>query len=277
MIVGGAGCGDSSPSINPESIEAISPQATFSENGFPGANERADLPDNVILLTSASAEGLPNPESASSPPSGTLTLRGLEEIQTHSGQTLNDSGDTPSDHPENWNDATWGREDYLWEDSIPSECDKDYTWYAATHTVTYTNADLGFEFDFRTHPRWGDESNSSNPYEVIPNSTEFRLRFGPLATFKGCDLPQYFLLDIQPARSTSEILTALEKQTWSDPQPTALTLNGNDAVLYESSGLCEHPALEMVGPGYNLLFYPLCGDTEESEVLLELAEGVRWL
>jgi hypothetical protein len=82
---------------------------------------------------------------------------------------------------------------------------------------------------------------------------------------------------IEPKRSTDAILKELEKETWSDPVPTAYTLNGNEAVLYESSGLCEHPQLEVVGPTTNAIFYPICGNENEINTLLQIGESVRWL
>lgn len=276
-----SGCGSNEPPTTAPR-ETIDTSAHFSEEGLPGLATRGDLPETVIL--DSTTQTLDLTSNATTTP-GSLTVRSLDEIITPTGETVPDS--TPGIPPttsdvtvattDAWTPDAIGRDDFIWEDSIPPECNKDYTWYAATHSVTYTNADLGFEFDFRTQPGWGDESNSSNPYEVIPHSSDFRLRFGPLATFKGCDLPQYFLLDIGPARSSDAILADLTRQTWSDPPPTALSINGNDVVLYESAGLCEHPQIEIVGPRYNLLFYPICGDTEEADVLLKLAEGVRWL
>lgn len=178
---------------------------------------------------------------------------------------------------ETWEEAAFFKEDMVWEEEIPSECDWDYSWYAADQFVTYSDPERGITFDFRTKKAWWDEGHGELPYALIPVGSETHLRFGPVGTLDGCDLPQYYFMTVEPRRSTDSILKALEKETWSKPVPTPYTLNGNEAVLYESSGLCEHPQLEIVGPTANYVFYPLCGNENEIKVLLKLGEGVNWL
>lgn len=151
---------------------------------------------------------------------------------------------------------------------IQAECEDSLSWSEATETITFSNQGYGIEFVFATDPDWREEDVPS--YELMESSSTTRVRFGPLGTFDGCSLPQYYLLTILPQVSASSLVA-------EQREAVQKTINGFTVVEYESAGLCVRPALQLIGTRHNYEFTPTCGEKEELDVLEYLIESVHLL
>ena len=128
-------------------------------------------------------------------------------------------------------------------------CHVGMSFFDGRTVETFEDEKRGLRFSFPYAPKWA-HSEQSPRYEWLPSMKYDTLRFGPVGTPEGCNVPTYYFVSFIPAGTSDSV---------------------------GSMGMCgPRPSVQLEGSKYTYEFYSLCGDEDEAQVLDRIIETASY-
>lgn len=146
-----------------------------------------------------------------------------------------------------------------------------------TSTVHYKNTEKGISFQFPYNPEWDALHQGQDPAsKAIRVGEKDTVIFGPIGSYDGCVVSQYYTLTFLPSKNILTLADILNTQTWHHYNAEVRELNGIRFVAYDSpGGLCARPAVQVQGKSHNYLIEPTCGHDDERWILEDLVRTME--
>lgn len=164
------------------------------------------------------------------------------------------------------------------------QCEAKFNQAEADTTVKYESKKWGFSAEIPYNQQWASDEFRIDPYEEIksqpgdgPPNLNGVVVFGNFSVFEGCSWVRSHYIDIIDARTSAEAIADIKEQNaeFLVTPPKKTTLGDLTVVEYGTSGLCEMPAIEVIGEKYNYVFRPICGDAKDFDDLGEIVATVE--